>query len=334
MKPGTNTFYVNDVGQEAWEEVNHVHGGFNYGWPLAEGATSDPRFVNPLYAYPHGAAPNSAVTGGAFYTATQFPSNFANDYFLANYVNGWIRRLDASEGYTPKDFATGAAGPLDLDVGPNGALYYLSAFGNGFSGTDRPVYRISYVGTSNRAPTAVASASPTSGLTPLTVNFTGAGSSDPDGDALIYTWNFGDGSGATGRDVAHTYATAGTYTATLTVTDGRGGSSTAAPITVFARNRAPTATLSKPAASALYAGGQTISFSGSAMDPEDGTLPASAFSWKVLLVHNTHTHDFTTVTGSRTGSIVVPTTGHVDNNQAFRIELTVTDSGGVRHVMT
>ena len=44
-------------------------------------------------------------------------------------------------------------------------------------------------------------------------------------------------------------------------------------------------------------------------------LPAGAFSWKVLLVHGTHTHDFTTVTGSRTGSFVVPTTGHVDSTK-------------------
>src|SRR5207247_7276758 len=87
-------------------------------------------------------------------------------------------------------------------------------------------------GITNRPP--VANAGPdqtTSPGTALTLN--GTGSSDPDGTITSYGWNFGDGGSGTGATVSHPYATAGTYTATLTVTDNSGAqSSDTAVITV------------------------------------------------------------------------------------------------------
>jgi PKD repeat protein len=74
----------------------------------------------------------------------------------------------------------------------------------------------------NVPPVANVSATPTSGTTPLTVQFTGSGSSDSDGTIASYAWTFGDGGTATTANPAHTYTTAGTFTATLTVTDNRG----------------------------------------------------------------------------------------------------------------
>lgn len=77
---------------------------------------------------------------------------------------------------------------------------------------------------SNHAPIASATASPISGGGGhLTVNFSGTGSTDRDGDTLSYVWNFGDGFSASGATISHAYTAAGTYTATLTVSDGRGG---------------------------------------------------------------------------------------------------------------
>jgi PKD repeat protein len=74
----------------------------------------------------------------------------------------------------------------------------------------------------NRNPVASFTATPTSGNAPLAVSFDALASSDPDGDALTYVWNFGDGTSGTGRTTTHTYA-AGAFTATLTVNDGKGG---------------------------------------------------------------------------------------------------------------
>ena len=75
----------------------------------------------------------------------------------------------------------------------------------------------------SQPPVAVASATPTSGTAPLTVAFSSAGSSDPDGSIVAYQWSFGDGSAnATGPSASHTYMAAGSYTAQLRVTDNAG----------------------------------------------------------------------------------------------------------------
>jgi len=87
--------------------------------------------------------------------------------------------------------------------------------------------------TTNLPPVAVLTGqgwNPFSGHVPLTVNFLATGSSDPEGNTLSYVWCFGDGAEGNGVTVTHTYSTAGTYTATLTVYDGQGGVGTASQI--------------------------------------------------------------------------------------------------------
>jgi len=72
-------------------------------------------------------------------------------------------------------------------------------------------------------PVATATATPASGIVPLNVAFSSAGSYDPDGSIAAYAWNFGDGSPvATGASPSHAYGKAGTYTAQLTLTDSSG----------------------------------------------------------------------------------------------------------------
>lgn len=75
----------------------------------------------------------------------------------------------------------------------------------------------------NINPTAVISASTTSGIAPLAVTFSGSGSRDVDGTVSSYAWSFGDGTTGSGATVSKTFSAAGTYTVTLTVTDNRGG---------------------------------------------------------------------------------------------------------------
>jgi PKD repeat protein len=80
---------------------------------------------------------------------------------------------------------------------------------------------------SGQPPLAVIAAAPISGVVPLTVSFSGSGSSDPDGSIVAQAWNFGDGSaGAAGSAASHVYTSAGVYTATLQVTDNSGLSAT------------------------------------------------------------------------------------------------------------
>ena len=80
------------------------------------------------------------------------------------------------------------------------------------------IRRISFV-SSDLPPVVAASANPTEGPTPLTVNFSSDGSSDPEGQPLTYLWNFGDGTTSTQANPSHTYTEAGAYQARLTVSD-------------------------------------------------------------------------------------------------------------------
>lgn len=167
------------------------------------------------------------------------------------------------------------------------------------------------VGTPNALPTAVIAATPTSGTAPVTVSFSGAGSSDPDGTIASYAWDFGDGTTGSGMSASKTYSAAGTYTATLTVSDNRGGTASATrSITVSAPARlvkvqsiALTKSLSKGkyTAKALVTvvdqngaavGGVTVTgtFSGAVSGSKSGTTASSGKSaGKVTLTSNMFT---------------------------------------------
>jgi glucose/arabinose dehydrogenase len=131
---GTGRMFINDVGQNAWEEINDGLPGANYGWPNVEGNQGAPpaspgTYQAPLYTYAHGSGPlqGFAITGGAFYNPAvpQFPAQYAGDYFFADYVNDWINVRDVGTG-TVTPFATGALGAVDLRVSGDGSLYYLA----------------------------------------------------------------------------------------------------------------------------------------------------------------------------------------------------------------
>ncbi len=112
--------------------------------------------------------------------------------------------------------------------------YYVSVDGIGkgdplttgytdYGSVGQYVVSVTSQSTVSQPPTAVLSATPTSGTAPLTVNFSAAGSTDGDGSIVSYAWNFGDGGSQTGGTTAQrTYSSAGTYTASLTVTDNTG----------------------------------------------------------------------------------------------------------------
>lgn len=90
----------------------------------------------------------------------------------------------------------------------------------------------------NVLPSAVISATPTTGNAPLSVTFDASGSSDPDGAITSYSWNFGDGNTGSGMSQCHTFPV-GSYTVTLTVTDDQGGISPQAQTTIVANETPP-----------------------------------------------------------------------------------------------
>jgi glucose/arabinose dehydrogenase len=327
FQPGTNRMFINDVGQNTWEEINDGIAGSNYGWPSTEGTTSNPSFRSPLFAYGHGTGPTvgCAITGGAFYNPAinQYPSDYVGKYFFADFCSGWIRRFDPATG-TATDFASGISSPVDLHVGPDGNLYYL-ARGNG------AVYRIAF--TASQAPsigTHPASQTVAAGQ-PATFSVVASGT-----PTLSYQWqkNGANIGGATSSSYTLAPAALADNGAKfrVVVTNSFGSAtSNEATLTVTA-NQPPVGNITSPAAGTLYSGGQTFTFAGTGTDPETGTLPASAFTWQVDFHHDTHVHPFIpTTVGVTGGTFTIPTTGETSANVWYRIYLTVRDSAGLTH---
>ena len=144
FQPGTGRMFINDVGAGTFEEINDGIAGSNYGWPTCEGSCSpaNPNFRDPLFQYGHGSTSTTgcAIVGGAFYNppVNQFPASFLGKYFFADLCTGWIRLFDPAAG-TASGFATGLSTPVDLQVGPDGCLYYLQR------GNSGQVFRVSAI---------------------------------------------------------------------------------------------------------------------------------------------------------------------------------------------
>jgi PKD repeat protein len=329
--------YVGDVGQSTWEEVDLAARGSNYGWPICEGNCTESGMTNPIYTYNHSNR-DACVIGGFVYRGTQFPSDYQGTYIFGDYSQRWFKRLtlDANGNATgvlnfippdgtPDVVENGA--PVAAVMGPDGSLYYVDngPFEANDAGSIRRVRNLN----ANQPPTAVASSDVTSGNNaPLTVNFSSAGSSDPEGQPLGYSWTFGDGTSSTAANPSHTYAARGRYTVRLTTSDGN--STTAADPLTITVGRPPQVTIAAPLDGAHFRAGDTISFSGSATDPEDGTIPSSGLSWKVVFHHLSHIHPFIDNSPGGSGSFVVPTTGHSFHETTwYELVLTARDSDGI-----
>ena len=143
VQPGTGRIFINDVGQGTWEEINDGIAGSDYGWPATEGPTNNPNFRSPVYAYQHtsGFVRGVAIVGSAFYNpgTVSFPASYVGSYFFADYIGGWIHRLDPNAGNTVSSFALIPSIQTDLRLGPDGALYSLAEIGGNWG-----VYRISF----------------------------------------------------------------------------------------------------------------------------------------------------------------------------------------------
>jgi glucose/arabinose dehydrogenase len=343
IQQGTGRIYINDVGSNFFEEINE---GFisdvdpalvrNYGWPLTEGVFDSPEFPgfrNPVHAYGRGgAAGECAITGGAFYNSSvpNFPSLYTGKYFFADVCAGWIKTIDPATK-SVQEFASGIDQAIDLQAGPEGALYYL---GREFGGTEAgAVLKITAVTNAPSITQAPENATVRSG-TSVTFSVTATGTG-----TLSYRWqrNGTNIAGATSRTYTISSPQAADNGATFraVVTNSFGSTPSAAARLTVTTSEPPVGVIPQPAAGTLYSAGDTIAYAGSATDAEDGALPAPAFNWQVLLHHDTHTHPFVPPTaGVKAGTFTIPTTDHTEDNVWYRIYLTVTDSSGAKQTVT
>ncbi|WP_426730127.1 PQQ-dependent sugar dehydrogenase [Myxococcus faecalis] len=328
FQPGTGLLFINDVGEGGWEEINRGQAGANYGWPMTEGYfTNRPGLTQPFYAYPHGpgTAAGNCIAGGAFYNprVSAFPGAYLGQYFFADYTNDWISRIHPTTGAVSL-FATGVSGPVDLDVGPDGALYYL-ARGTGQVG--RIAYTAALPPTIAQQPANLL----VSVGTPASFSVSASGE-----QPLTYQWQ---------RDgVAISGATSATYTlsaAQLTdnnarfrvvITNGIGTATSTEAVLTVTSNKPPVATIVTPAVGTTYTAATNLVFSGSASDEEDGALPPSAMTWSIVFHHDTHTHPaMPDTTGIASGDWPIPNIGESSANVWYRVWLTVRDSIGLTH---
>ncbi len=131
VHPTTGAYFVNDVGEGTNEEINDATAGSNFGWPKSEGhAATAPTgltgtYNDPVSWYQHNGT--CALTGGTFYhpPVNPFGAAYQDLYFFSDYCGGWIKTFNPKDKAV-KEFATGINRPIDLKVGPDGVMYYLS----------------------------------------------------------------------------------------------------------------------------------------------------------------------------------------------------------------
>ena len=240
-------------------------------------------------------------------STTKFPPYYDNAVFFGEFTRDYLReiRLDSQgnvfkinnllncgQAIVTTAFPFECDNPMDMQFGSDGNFYLLT-YGDGFfaANPDAGLYRWSYV-KGQRAPNAVLNTDRTDGAVPLTVQFNSNGTRDPDpGDALFYEWDFnGDGAvDSTDPAGSYTYTTPGVYVAKLTVTDSA-GKKDIKTVTITAGNTSPTVTINTPVDGDFFDWGESIPYSVTVTDPEDGPIDCNRVAVTFVLVHDEHGH--------------------------------------------
>lgn len=400
VQPGTGRYFFNDVGKDDWEEINQLQAGGNYGWTNCEGPCTAqqrqqvPNAIDPFYFYNHynqaDGVVGRSIAGGAFYTGNAYPTSFEGDYFFADYERKFIKSMDLGTKQITNIASNLSSSPVNLERGPNGAIYYVGIDLNTFSSG---VYKVNNNGggTTQPPPTGgpneikvLAAGTPEGGVYPtmeilidgiIVKTFTDVRGNIANKDVRS-TWQFTEYSythsepvaakririrfanndaqplneaedrnlyvdkivtaGQTFESEAPNVLSTGTYKPDSGCNPGYKQDEVLACAGYFAYGGAtqpPVVTINTPAEGAKYQAGQPLAYSGTASDPEDGQLPASAYSWQVLLFHDVHNHPAQGPTnGIMSGSYAVPNSGHTDTNIFYRVTLRVVDSSGTQTV--
>lgn len=375
----TDEIYVNNVGGGPIEEIDRLSTtpspALNSGWPCFEGMGPNLEYEllgldaceslyeapgstsQPFFSYSHytGVTPEdencptangSAISGSTFYEGASFPSSYQGAFFFADAVFGCIYLMFPDEHGRPDPstvvpFLTdgGLYPGVDIQVGPGGDLYYVQLFGAGYG--PGSVHRISYF-SGNQPPVARLTASPKWGPAPLEAEFVATGSTDADGEGLLYEWDLDDDGvyeapTASGEE-SENFSDSQNHRVAVRVSDEQGASSVAR-VTVYPGDTPPDPVIVNPvedgsSGKALleWGVGQPIDFDGEAEDDEDGPLAATSFDWSTRLYHcpsgpeSCHAHPLQAFPSVDAATLIAP-----DHDYPSHIELTLTatDSRGL-----
>ncbi|MDZ7900385.1 MAG: PQQ-dependent sugar dehydrogenase [Arcicella sp.] len=278
---------------------------------------------------------------GVFYEGTNFPEEYHGRYLHGNFNNSgdpdksWINgfsmnnqdELTESHSFIP--FALGVTG---MAVNPaNGYLYYTSYGAN--------IREVKYDPTGNQPPVARATQSVLYGLSPLTVQFDGTTSSDPEGSALTYSWDFGDGTApsTSSANPSHIFVAPDSnpiqYNVVLTVADDN--SQKSITLIVSLNNTPPVINSTSVSAMNTFpnTGSLLINLTANVTDNETNNNSQLIYKWETALHHNTHFHPDPVVYQPISNVNLAPVP--CDNEVYFyRVKLTVTDPQGLFTIFT
>lgn len=270
----------------------------------------------------------NSATGGCWYSGTNFPLQYNNTFFIADYGGNWIKNITidfTDKVQTVSDFATNIGAIVDIKQSPmDGNLYCTDVVTN-------LIRKIQFGG--NQSPHAVPASNVTYGLGPLNVNFTGTQSFDLDGSVASYSWDFGDGSPlSTQTNPSHSFSSGNSlpkkFLVKLTVTDNLGATGTDSLI-ISINNTPPNVTITSPVNNSTYRVGLDTTYSLNAVVTDAEHTPANlSYVWQTTLRHNNHIH-IEPIDTSKVTDAVISRIGCNGDTYSWFVSLTVTDKDGL-----
>lgn len=234
-----------------------------------------------------GTGGRNAMAGPVFYAdvfkkaAKPFPDYYDGKLFTYDWMRGWVMSvtLDKEGNYSSMERFMPSykfSNPMDMEFAENGDLYMLEYGSGWFTGNDDArLIRIEF-NAGNRKPSIELAADKMGSSLPFTVNLTSKGTKDADGDALKYSWKVTSKNGFAKTinepDAQFTFAKAGIYKATLTVTDDKGAVSTQS-MELTAGNEPPVLSFDMGKSNkSFYFPNKTYNYKVAVKDKEDGSL--------------------------------------------------------------